>query len=57
MIFNLGFPKFMKFKKMLRAMKADKIEDVVKEIKNSLYYRQVKNRADKNIEILRQNYE
>ena len=49
MIFNLGRTRLSKFKNMIAAVERDDIPGAIREIKNSRYYKQVTNRADRNI--------
>ena len=50
MAFNLGVFRFMKFKNMLACAADGNIDGVCQEMKNSLWYTQVKSRADYLIE-------
>ena len=52
LLFNLGMSRLRKFKKMLKAAENDDIPDIVKEIVNSRYYKQVANRAERNIRLI-----
>ena len=45
MCFNLGLPRFLKFERMLEALDAMDFETVAKEMLNSKWASQVKNRA------------
>lgn len=47
MMFNLGRPRLSKFKKMNAAIKAGDWEEAAKEGRDSLWYRQVTNRAER----------
>ena len=56
MVFNLGYPRFCKFKKMIAAVKdGDWIEACV-QMKDSRWYRQVPNRAERLIERMKNVY-
>jgi lysozyme len=46
MVFNLGQSGFLKFKKMIAAVKADDWEEAATQAKNSLWYRQLKDSGD-----------
>jgi lysozyme len=52
MCFNLGIKKLLKFKKFLEAIEDCEYELAIEEIKDSLYYQQVKNRANRNISLI-----
>lgn len=54
LIFNLGANKFLKFKKMIQAIKDKDFNKVADEIKNSRYYGQVPTRAKRNIDLMRE---
>lgn len=45
MLFNLGLPKFMGFKKFIAALRAENWKIAAAEMKDSLWYRQTKERA------------
>ncbi len=45
MIFNLGKTRFLKFKKMIKAIKEDDWNEASKEAKDSRWYKQVKSRG------------
>lgn len=45
MMFNLGVPKLLKFKKMWKALENQDYAEAAKEMKDSNWYRQVGNRA------------
>ena len=45
MVFNLGLPRFLKFKKTIQAIHAEDFERAAKEMLDSLWAKQVKNRA------------
>ena len=53
MCFNLGIGKLLSFKKMLLALENKNYELAAHEMKDSLWYRQVKRRADKLINLMR----
>jgi lysozyme len=53
MMFNLGMPKFLKFEKMITAIKQGDWPKAADELKDSAYYKQVGNRAKVNENILR----
>lgn len=52
MSFNLGLPRLMKFEKFKEALITGDMNRAAAEIKNSKYYRQVPNRAERNIKLL-----
>jgi GH24 family phage-related lysozyme (muramidase) len=45
MMFNLGKPRFVKFEKMIAAVKEGKFDKAADEMKDSKWYRQVKSRG------------
>ncbi len=49
MAYNLGLPKLMKFKKFKKALIDKNYKQAANEIKNSLYYKQVGDRARRNM--------
>ena len=53
MMFNLGKPTFLEFKKMITAIKQGDWSKAADELKDSAYYKQVGNRAKVNENILR----
>ena len=53
MRFNLGLNGFEKFKKFIKNVKNKDWEKAAKEIKNSKYYKQVKNRAERNMKFIK----
>jgi lysozyme len=52
MIFNLGKSRFLKFKKMIKAIKEEDFKRAAEEAKNSKWCRQVKSRCDENYNLL-----
>ena len=52
LVFNMGIGKLNKFVKFKKNIKNNDIIEAVEELKDSIYYTQVKNRANKLIEIL-----
>ncbi len=52
MIFNLGKPRFLTFKKFIRAIKDGDLQTAAKEMMDSKWARQVKNRAERDRRIL-----
>jgi len=54
MIFNLGKTRFLKFKKMIKAVKSKRFKKVIKEMKNSLWCKQVKNRCKDNVALIKE---
>ncbi len=52
MVFNLGIIRFSKFKNMIREIHGENWNAAGYEIKNSDYYKQVPNRAKRNIELM-----
>ena len=54
MMFNLGLDGFMKFSKMIDAIKKGDWEKAAEEAENSLWFKQVGERAKRNVEILRE---
>ena len=53
MTFNLGINRFSKFKKLIAAIKDKDYGKAADEIKNSRYYNQVQNRAERNIKLMK----
>jgi lysozyme len=53
LVFNLGLPRLLKFKKMLAAIERKDWEDAADELLDSRYARQVKGRAKRNAYMLR----
>ena len=53
MIFNLGKPRFLKFKKMIQAIKDKDFKKAAEEAKNSKWCKQVKSRCENVYELLR----
>ncbi|MCK9281955.1 MAG: glycoside hydrolase family protein [Melioribacteraceae bacterium] len=53
MMFNMGKPTFLKFEKMIAAVKQGDWSKAADELKDSAYYKQVGNRAKANENILR----
>jgi lysozyme len=53
MVFNMGETKFLQFKKMIIALYGKDYELAAKEMENSLWYNQVKNRARELVEMMR----
>ena len=53
MMFNLGHTRFKKFKKMIRAIKAENFKQAARELLDSRYAKQVPSRAHKNADLLR----
>lgn len=53
MIFNMGLPRLLGFKKMLAAVEAGDFETAAKEMLNSLWAKQVGKRADRLAELMR----
>ncbi len=47
LMFNMGRPRMSKFKKFIAAIKAEEFETAGAELKDSRYYKQVTNRADR----------
>lgn len=52
MLFNMGLDKVKGFKKMLSALRAGNWAAAAVELKDSRYYRQVKERGDRNADML-----
>ena len=50
MMFNLGLPRYKKFKLMIKAIKERNHEEAAKQMKQSRWYNQVTNRAERLIE-------
>jgi len=46
MIFNLGKPRFLKFEKMIQAVKDENYEEMIKQMRDSKWCKQVKSRCD-----------
>ena len=57
MCFNLGINRLLSFKKMLLALESKNYEVAAKEMKDSLWYRQVKGRAEKLINLMKKGNE
>ena len=53
MMFNLGYDRMSKFKKLLYELKKGSYEGVAREMKNSLWYTQVGDRSKKLVEIVK----
>ena len=53
MAFNMGLPRLSSFKRLISAIERSDYINAIEEIKNSIYYRQVKARADRNIETIK----
>jgi lysozyme len=47
MMFNLGYPRFCKFKKMIKAVKDEDWLEAAEQMQDSRWYKQVTNRADR----------
>ena len=47
MVYNLGLPKFLKFKKLIKALRKQDYEQAAFEMKNSKWYKQVGNRSER----------
>ena len=54
MMFNLGRTRFCKFKNMIEAINKNQWQKAAQEMKNSLWYRQVTNRAERLIKRMEQ---
>ena len=52
MMFNLGKPRFSKFKKMIQAVKDKNFKEAAKQAKDSKWCKQVKNRCEDNFNLL-----
>lgn len=52
MRFNLGPSRFRAFQKMIDAVRAESWQDMINEMKDSIWYRQVKSRADNLIRMI-----
>lgn len=52
MLFNLGTTRFKTFKKFIRAIKERDLKEAARQIEQSAYFRQVPNRARRNIKML-----
>jgi len=50
--FNMGIPSLLKFRNTLRAVKEGRYVDAINGIKRSKYYKQVTNRANRNIDLI-----
>jgi lysozyme len=53
MLFNLGSTRFKTFKKFIKAIKEYNLPEACKQIEDSNYYKQVPNRAKRNIKLLK----
>lgn len=53
MVFNLGFPRFLMFKKMIAALRIGHYEDAAEEMADSKWARQVGVRAERLITMMR----
>jgi len=53
MMFNLGYPRYCKFKKMVQAIKDEDWLEAGNQMKDSRWYKQVTNRADRLISRIR----
>ena len=51
--FNLGKSTLLKFKKTIAAIRAEDWEEAAKELEDSKYYKQVGNRAKRNVDLIR----
>ncbi len=47
MMFNLGYPRYCKFKKMIQAIKDEDWLEAGNQMQDSRWYKQVTNRADR----------
>ena len=54
MIFNLGKPRFMKFRHMIEAVKERNWEKMVEEMQNSRWCEQVKNRCEDDVRLIKE---
>ena len=52
MSFNLGLPRLNKFKKMKKGLEENNYNTVVKEMKDSLWYDQVKSRGPRMLKVM-----
>ena len=52
MIFNLGKTRFLKFKHMIEAVKNKDWENMIKEMKDSKWCRELKNRCNDDVELV-----
>ena len=52
MIFNLGKTRFLKFKHMISAVKNRNWENMIKEMKDSKWCRELKNRCNDDVELI-----
>ncbi len=50
MMFNLGYPRYSKFKLMIKAIKEKNFDEAAVQMKQSRWYNQVTNRAERLIE-------
>jgi len=50
MMFNLGYPRYSKFKLMIKGIKDKNYDEAAKQMKQSRWYNQVTNRAERLIE-------
>ena len=50
MMFNLGYPRYSKFKLMIKGIKDKNYNEAAKQMKQSRWYSQVTNRAERLIE-------
>lgn len=53
MIFNLGKGRFLKFKKMIQAIQEKNFLEAARQIEDSKYFRQLQNRANRNIKLMK----
>jgi lysozyme len=53
MIFNLGLPRFLGFKNMIKALEEERYEDASKEMLDSVWAKQVGRRADELSEMMK----
>jgi len=54
LVFNLGQTRFLKFKKMIQAVKNNDFEEAAKQILESRYARQLPNRSQRNADMMRE---
>ncbi len=54
MSYHLDIPRFLKFIDMIKALRAGDVDGVCREMKDSVWYKEVKGRADRVIEKYRQ---
>jgi GH24 family phage-related lysozyme (muramidase) len=52
MLYNLGESRFRKFRKLIAAVKVADWLEAGKQVRNSIYYKQVTNRAERNAQTL-----